>query len=109
MKRARSSNGANALMSMAESLGNFNTTLAGALAPPSAGMAPTPVRRSQAISALLRLEKNWLTTIERAILIDFLKSDQSAADVYLALTEADVRKEWVRIQLDNRGVTVATW
>jgi hypothetical protein len=94
---------------MAESLGAFNTTFAGALAPPSTGVEATPLRRTKAIAMILKLEKDWLTTIECVSLIDFLKGDQSAADVYLALTEADVRKEWVRIQLENLGVTVSTY
>ncbi|KAF8812913.1 hypothetical protein BYT27DRAFT_7085930, partial [Phlegmacium glaucopus] len=107
VKRARASNGANALMSMVESLGNFNATFAGAFAPPSTGIAPTPVRRAKAIATILQLEKGWLTTRQCAVLIDFLKSDQSAADVYLAITEADVCRDWVQIQLDNLSVNVA--
>lgn len=93
-------------MSMAESLGTFNTTFASALTPLSTGIPPTPVRRTKAITSILELEKNWLTAMQRAVLIDFLKTDQCAADVYLALTETDVRQEWVRIQLDSLGVTV---
>lgn len=103
------SNGSTALLSMAESLGNFNTTFASALAPPSTGIAPTPIRRNMAIAALLQLEKDWLTVTERAVFINFLKTDQSAADVYLALTEADVRKEWVRMQLKELGFIVSTF
>ena len=91
---------------MAESLGTFNTTFASALAPPSTGVEATPIRRTKAITAILQLEKEWLTTMERVCLVNFLKADQSAADVYLALTEADVRKEWVRIQLENLGIAV---
>lgn len=109
VKRPRVSNGANALMSVAESLGVFNNTFATALAPPSTSVQPTPVRRTNAITTVLRLEKGWLTTTERVRLVDFLKADQSAADVYLALTEDDVRKEWVRIQLENLGVHVGAW
>jgi hypothetical protein len=108
VKRARSSVGASALMSMTESLGNFNATFAGAFAPPLTGIAPTPVHRAKAIGTILDLEKGWLTVAQSVVLVDFLKSDQSAADVYLALsTEADVRREWVRVQLKNLGVTVA--
>ena len=105
-KHLRASNGANALMSMAESLGTFNTTLANTFPPPPVAVAPTPVRRTNAIAMVLRLEKSWLTPTERVALIGFLKADQSTADVYLALTEADVRQEWVRIQLENLGVNV---
>ena len=82
-------------MSMAESLGTFNTTFAGVLAPPSTGVALTPIRLTRAITTILELEKNWLTITQCAVFIDFLKADQCAADVYLALTEADVRWEWV--------------
>ncbi|KIJ95275.1 hypothetical protein K443DRAFT_11513 [Laccaria amethystina LaAM-08-1] len=106
VKHPHVSNRANALMSMAESLSTFNTTLAGAFAPPSTGVAPTPVHCTNAIFTILKLEKGWLMTNECAVLIDFLKSDHSAADVYLVLTEPDVHTEWVLIQLNNLGVTV---
>lgn len=91
---------------MAESLSNFNTTFASVLAPPSTGIAPTPVRRTRAIAAVLELEKGWLTVAESVALVDILKLDQSAADVYLALTEEYIRQEWVRVQLSSLGVTV---
>ncbi|KAF8806876.1 hypothetical protein BYT27DRAFT_7100488, partial [Phlegmacium glaucopus] len=109
LKCTHASNGANALVSVAESLGAFNTAFATALAPPSTGVQPTPVCRTNAIATLLQLEKDWLTTMEHVCLVDFLKADQSAADVYLALTKDDVRKEWVRIQLENLGVHVGAW
>lgn len=91
---------------MAESLGSFNTAMASALAPPSRGVDPTPIRRTKAVTAAMHLEKDWLTITQRVQLIDFLKKDQAAADVYLALTEGDVRMEWVRIQFENMGIDV---
>lgn len=93
-------------MSMAESLGTFNTMFAGVLVLPSTGVALTPICHTRAITTTLELEKNWLTIMQHTVFIDPLKADQCAADVYLALTEADVHQEWVRIQLDNLGVTV---
>jgi hypothetical protein len=95
---------------MAESLGAFNTTFASALAPPSTSVEATPICCTKAITTVLQLEKDWLTTTQCVHLVDFLKGDQSAADVYLALTsEADVCKEWVQIQLENLGITIPTY
>jgi len=96
MKHAHASNGANALMSMANTLSNYNTAFATALAPPSTGVQPTPVHRTNAVTSVLQLEKDWLTTAEHVSLVDFLKTDQSATDVYLALIEDEtICREWV--------------
>ncbi|KAF5312245.1 hypothetical protein D9619_003790 [Psilocybe cf. subviscida] len=107
VKRVRAT-GSAALMSIADSLTAFNTTLATSLALPAAGttVAPSPIRRREAITTALTLEKNWLTPTERATFVDFLKSDLCAADVYMAIEEVDVRQEWVRMQLERLGIFV---
>jgi len=53
MKHAHASNGANMLMSMANTLGAFNTAFATALAPPSTGVQPTPVHHTNAVTSVL--------------------------------------------------------
>ncbi|KAF8151322.1 hypothetical protein B0H34DRAFT_810484 [Crassisporium funariophilum] len=57
-----------------------------------------------ALCKVLRLFK--LNVTEQVVLIDFFRTDRTAADIYSALTEPDVRKEWVRIQLKKLGVMV---
>ena len=79
-----------------------------ALAPPPTLVVPTPIRHTNAIAFATKQEKVWLTKTELIRLIDYLHKDQIAADVYMAMGEdADIRKEWVRIQMeDYLGVTV---
>lgn len=91
---------------MSASLTQVGNALAAALAPPPNAIDPTPRRRSNAVAAALRVEKTWLSNNELVSFIDFLRGDQTAADIYLALDEPDVRKEWVRIQLERLGVIV---
>jgi len=64
-------------------------------------MEPTPCRQTNSIAFAQQTEKGWLTTRELVSFIDILRHDLTAFDVYLALTEPDVRKDWVRVQLDN--------
>lgn len=66
-------------------------------------MEPTPRRRTNSIAFAQQTEKSWLTTRELVSFIDILRRDPTAFDVYLALTEPDVRMDWVRVQLDNTG------
>ncbi|PPQ97013.1 hypothetical protein CVT26_006439 [Gymnopilus dilepis] len=106
-KRVRASQGAAALQSMSASIADFGTAISAALAPPPPpAFDPSPVRRTAAVAAVLRLEADWLSTRERVTLIDFLRSDRTATEIYLALDEADVRKEWVRCQLEKLGIIV---
>lgn len=105
-KRSRASTGAEALLNMSNSLTGLGTALTAALAPPSTGLLPTPLRRSNAIGFAVRSEKGWLANTELVALIDFLRADQTAADVYIAIEEEDVRKEWVRIQLERLHIHV---
>ena len=79
--------------------------LTSALAPPPNAVDPTPRHRTNAI-AVLRLEMGWLDNSQLVTFIDFVRVDQTAADIYLALTEPNVHKEWVRIQLKKLGVVV---
>jgi hypothetical protein len=106
-KRARAATGAEALLSMSNSMAGLGTALTAALAPPPAtGLLPTPLRKTKAVTAAVRSERNWLTKTELVALIDFLRGDQNASDIYMALEEEDVRKEWVRIQLERLHVLV---
>jgi len=106
VKRSRPSNGAAALQDMSASLTHVGNALSAALAPPSNAVDPTPRRRANAVAAILRLEKDWLDPRQLVKFIDFIRADQIAGDIYLALTEPDVRKEWVRTQLESLGVIV---
>ncbi|PPQ79922.1 hypothetical protein CVT25_002996 [Psilocybe cyanescens] len=100
------SHGATVLQDMSALLTQVGIALAAALAPPLNPIDPTPHRRSNAVAAALRVEKTWLSNNELVSFIDFLWVDQTAADIYLALDEPNVRKEWVRIQLERLGVIV---
>jgi len=91
---------------MSESLAGFSNTLAAALAPPPPPIDPSPVRRASAVACLLRKEKEWLNATEQVALIEFLRKDQTAADVYMAITEAEVCGEWVCMQLELLHVIV---
>lgn len=91
-------------MSMLQSLAGFGNTLAAALAPPPPPIDPTPIRRASDVACLLCKEKEWLNATEQVALIEFLHKDQSAAD--MALTEAEVRREWVCMQLELLHVIV---
>ena len=86
---------------MSESIAGFGTAIAAALGPPVPVLNPSPIRRITAVTAVLRLEANWLTLAQQVALIDFLRTDHTAADIYLALTETDIRKEWVQVQLER--------
>jgi hypothetical protein len=99
-KRPRASNGAAALQDMSASLTQVGNALSAALAPPSNAVDPTPRRRANAVAAVLQLEMDWLDNDELVRFIDFIRGDQIAGDIYLALTEPDVRKNWVHTQLD---------
>ena len=110
MKCARASNRDNALMSMADSLGAFNSAFTTVLAPPSIGVQPTPDHHTNAVTAVLQLEKNWLTPAKCVSLVDFLITDQSMTDVYLALIgDETICREWVQAQLKTLGVHVGAW
>jgi len=99
-KRIRASKNTMALESMSTSLSVFGTTIVNALnGPPSAHIDPTPVRRTTAIKSLIDLEKEWLSEDELVVLIDFLRTDLTAADTYTTLTKSNVRQSWVCAQL----------
>ncbi|KAF5315011.1 hypothetical protein D9619_007458 [Psilocybe cf. subviscida] len=88
--------GSSALASIADSISAFTSTFANTLAPPTQpGIAASPVCRQQAVAAVQSHEKGWLTVTQRIKLIELLKKDQDAVDVYLALTEEDVHHEWL--------------
>jgi hypothetical protein len=92
---------------MSTSLADFGTAITAALAPPPPpAVDPSPIRRASSVTTVLRLEADWLTTGDRVALIDILRTDRTAAEIYLALTETDVRKEWVCVQLEKLGVIV---
>ncbi|KAF8156548.1 hypothetical protein B0H34DRAFT_859325 [Crassisporium funariophilum] len=76
-------------------------TFTAALAPPALAIAPLPVCRTNAVTAVQHLKADWLNVTEQVVLIDFLRTDRTEADIYSALTKPDVRKEWVRIQLEK--------
>lgn len=105
MKRSRA-NAATALADMSASITQVGQALAVALAPPINAVDPTPLRRSNAVGAVLRLEGPWLSKSQLVDFIDFIRADQTAADIYLALSESDVRKDWVKSQLGKLGVFV---
>jgi hypothetical protein len=92
---------------MSESLVGFGTAITAALAPSVPILPPSPIRRMTAVTAVLHLEADWLTLSQRVALIDFLRTDCTAADIYLALTETDIRKEWVQVQLKRLNVVFA--
>jgi hypothetical protein len=106
-KRIRRSAGAEALLDMSASFREFGSRLATSLAPPSTGVA-TPRRRTNSVLAAQQLEKAWLTTHELVTFMEFLRKDVNAFDFYLALTEPnsepDIRKAWVRMQLEEIGI-----
>lgn len=97
----RASYGATALSDMSQSLSGFGHAITAALSKPPAGIDPTPVRKTDAVKALLRQEKEWLNTVQLVTFIDFIRTDKSAADIYLALVEEEVRREWVYTQLEK--------
>jgi len=101
------SHGAAALQSMSASLAGFGTAISAALAPPSAPVIELPpLHRTNTVTTIIHLKADWLTLGQQVALIDFLRDDHTAADTYTALTEADVHKEWVRIQLERLGIMV---
>ena len=59
-----------------------------------------------AITAILHLKMGCFDNSQLLAFIDFICVNQTAADIYLALTEPDVHKEWVHIQLKKLGVVV---
>ena len=95
-----------ALQDMSASLTQVGMALTSALAPPPNAVDPTPRHHTNAIAAILHLEMGWLDNSQLVAFINFVRVDQTAADIYLALTEPNVRKEWVRIQLEKLGVVV---
>jgi len=104
--RNRTSQGAAALLDMSRNFANVGEALTAALAPPSAAtmqLPPTPIRQTNAVAAILRLEKSWLNNLQIIAFIEILRKDKTAADIYLALTEDDVRKDWVSAQLETTG------
>ncbi|KAF8157938.1 hypothetical protein B0H34DRAFT_797371 [Crassisporium funariophilum] len=105
-KRVRVSQGAMALQSMSHTLAGFNTAFTAALAPQAPAVVPSPVRRTNTVTAAQRLEANWLSLTKLVALIDFLANDRMAAEIYSALTEPNVRKEWVCTQLERLCVIV---
>lgn len=72
---------------MSTALAGFSTAMTAALAPPVPVIDPSPVRRTTAVAAVLRQEAEFLTLAQRVALIDFLSTNRTAADIYLALTE----------------------
>lgn len=48
----------------------------------------------------------WLDNSQLVAFMDFIHVDETAADIYVALTEPDLHKEWVCIQLEKLGVVV---
>lgn len=102
-KRIRKSAGAEALSEVSSSLTEFGSKIAAALAPPPTLLQPSPIRRCKSITTAIKLEKAWLSTHELAAFIDILRADPHAFDVYLALDEDEIRREWVHIQLKNAG------
>ncbi|KDR70906.1 hypothetical protein GALMADRAFT_144377 [Galerina marginata CBS 339.88] len=105
-KRPRASHGAAALQDMSASLTQVGNALSAALAPPPNAVDPTPRRHTNTVAAVLRLEMSWLDSDQLVAFIDFIRGDQVAGDVYLALTEPDVHKNWVCTQLERLGVLV---
>jgi hypothetical protein len=103
VKHVRSSQGAAALQDMSASLTQVGNALAAALAPPTNAVDPTPHCRSNAVAAILDHEMHWLEADELISFIDYLRTDQTAANTYLALTQPRVRQNWVRKQLENLG------
>ena len=61
---------------------------------------------TQAISFATKKEKAWLARTELIHFIDFLRRDQITADVYMAIEEDDVQKEWVCIQMECMNIIV---
>ncbi|KAF8155440.1 hypothetical protein B0H34DRAFT_859846 [Crassisporium funariophilum] len=77
-----------------------------ALAPQAPAVVPSPVCQTNTVTAAQRLKANWLSLTELVALINFLRNDRTAAEIYSALTEPNVRKEWVCTQLERLGVIV---
>lgn len=91
---------------MSTSLAGFSTAITAALAPPVPVIDPSPIRQTTAVAAVLRQEAESLTLAQRVALIDFLSTNRTAADIYLALTQPDVRKEWVDMQLERLNIAL---
>jgi len=85
---------------MSASLTQIGNALAVALAPPTT-MDPTPRCRANTVSLLLRQESDWFDNSQLVEIIDLMRKDQSAADTYLALSEASVHRDWIRAQLPS--------
>jgi len=102
-KRPRASHGTTALQDMSASLTQVGMALTSALAPPPNAVDPTPHCHTNAIAAVLHLEMSWLDNSQLVAFIDFICVDQTAADIYLALTKPAVHKEWVPIHLRSSG------
>jgi hypothetical protein len=105
--RTRTSHGATALIDMSKNFAAVGQALTNALAPPSTPtfqLPPTPVRQTSAVAATLRLERQWLEKTQVVAFINILRKDKSIVDVYLAITEEDVRREFVSSLLEENGV-----
>jgi hypothetical protein len=60
---------------MLESLVGFGTAITTALGPPVPIIAPSPICRATAVTAVLRLEADWLTVAQGVALIDLFRPD----------------------------------
>ena len=81
---------------MSASLVGFSTDISAALVPPPAPVIElSPLCQTNAIATVIHLEADWFTLGWQVALIDFLRDNQTTADTYTALTEANVCKEWV--------------
>ena len=85
---------------MVTSLSGFSTAITAALAPPVPVINPSTICQTTAVAAVLHQEAESLTLAQHVALINFLRTNCTAADIYLALTQPDVCKEWVDMQLE---------
>ena len=94
------SEGAKALQGLAASVGRVGEMVGMALQPtiPTRySVDGTPQRRTRAI--LRAQEEHWLLIPERVSLINLLRQNTANVDTYLALTNDEIRKEWVKDQI----------
>ena len=85
---------------MSVSLTQVGNALAVVLAPPTT-MDPTPRHHANTVTLLLRQESDWFDNSQLVEIIDLMCKDQSAADTYLALSEASVHWDWICAQLPS--------
>jgi hypothetical protein len=99
-KTRRDASSASALHGLGAKLDSFGDTLLEGIArvtpaaTPSSTLAPSPMRKTRAITRAQELEVD-LDDVKLAALIRIFQSDVNAADAYMVINRAGLRKAWI--------------